>query len=91
MILLALMIYGYVIGRFQVFPYDYLEILMQDHLEFARRDALEQEATVLEKLKNDLSFSFARFLYRYHESAAFDAVLLENASLKGLREAPLYI
>ena len=68
-VIMLVLTYGYVIGRFQVFPYHALESLAQDFEAFSAGDQLENKTSVFEKLQNDLGFSADRVLYSYPELA----------------------
>ena len=64
LIVLAI-IYGYAVGRFQVFPYDTVESLVQNYQDFADGDSMERKTSVATKIKSDLGGDPGRWTYHY--------------------------
>jgi hypothetical protein len=87
-VIMLVLTYGYVIGRFQVFPYHALESLAQDFEAFSAGDQLENKTSVFEKLQNDLGFSADRVLYSYPELAVKDSRSIDHVTLAKRKEPP---
>ena len=87
-VVLSIFSYGYGVGRFQLFPYSYLEPLVQDFEAFAEGDATEKKTTVMEKLKNDLGISPERWIHPYPAVAVEGAAPREYADFSRRAEAP---
>jgi len=69
--------YGFAIGRFQVFPYGYVEPLIENFQAFAKGDVLEKKSTILGKFTSDIGLSFKRWSYKYPPLAAENATPIE--------------
>lgn len=82
-------IYGYSVGRFQLFPYSAVEPLVQDFQQFSQGDTMEKESTILDKLKNDFGLSPERLTYLYPEHAAKNAIKSGHSTLDHRDEEPL--
>lgn len=86
---LLLLVYGYAVGRFQVFPYDVLEKYVAEFQAFAKGDRFEKETSIAEKLTSDLGLSYARWIYEVPTRAVEGAQALEHPAFAN-RGAPLY-
>jgi Arylsulfotransferase (ASST) len=86
---LMLVLYGYAVGRFKVFPYAYIEPLVKNFQEFSEGAPGEKKTSVMQKLKNDMGFSFDRFLWNYPEQAFEGTDKLEYAGFLKRKEPPL--
>jgi hypothetical protein len=92
LLVVIVLVYGYSVGRFQVFPYSYVEKYIQDYQKFAAGDVLEKKSSTLSKLKNDFGFSFRRWDYSYPKHAIDGAVAIEHPSFSKRKELPrLYV
>jgi hypothetical protein len=81
-------IYGYMVGRFQVFPYQLVETLAQDFEAFAAGDHLENKTSVIEKLQNDFGWNWGRVLYPYPEIAVMNSRATDHPTLSKRKEPP---
>ena len=81
--------YGYAVGRFQVFPHQLLESLIQDYQIFAEGDPLEKDSSAVAKLRNDWGFSFGRWNYDYPKNASDGSIPLPYSKFRDKREPPL--
>jgi hypothetical protein len=92
LLVVIVLVYGYAVGRFKVYPYDYIENYVQNYQKFAAGDVLEKKSSTLGKLQNDFGFSFRRWDYIYPKHAVDGAVAVEHPSLSKRKELPrLYI
>lgn len=80
--------YGYVVGRFHVFPYQVLEVLAQDYEAFAAGDQLENKTSTFQKLQSDFGRTADRILYSYPELAVKDSRPIDHAKLSKRKEPP---
>ena len=88
LLVLFVALYGYGVGRFQLFPHHFLESLVQDFLAFSEGDPLEKDTTVVEKLKNDFGLSFERIMYTYPERAREGTADIDFPGLEKRPEPP---
>lgn len=70
--LVVVAVYSYSVGRFQVFPYEFIEGFVQNYRKFAAGDEMERKTSVATKLKSDLMDDAGRWAYDYPEVAAVD-------------------
>lgn len=80
--------YSYSVGRFKIFPHDYIESVVQNYQEFAKGDPLEQKSSVASKIKNDLGISWGRWGYSYPAHAVDNARPLEHPDLEERDDLP---
>jgi Arylsulfotransferase (ASST) len=90
LVVVLVLVYGYAVGRFQVFPHEHIEPLVKNFQDFSAGDPLEKKTSVAEKLLNDLGFSFERVRYDYPAIAAAGASLREHKNL-GKRDEPVLV
>ncbi len=92
LLVVIVLVYGYAVGRFKIFPYNFVENYVQDYQTFAAGDVLEKKSSALGKLQNDLGFSFRRWDYIYPKRALDGAVAVEHPQLSKRNEMPrLYV
>jgi Arylsulfotransferase (ASST) len=91
-VVVIVLVYGYSVGRFKVYPYDFIEKYVQDYQKFAAGDVLEKKSSTFGKLQNDFGFSFRRWDYDYPKHAVDSAVAVEDPSLSKRKDLPrLYV
>ncbi len=84
----VLVFWGYQIGRYEVFPFVYLQRLA----DFTAGHTLGADTTVVEKLANDAGLTPTRFLWAYPDRAASQTRPLQLDGLKARRQSPrLYL
>lgn len=86
---MALLFYGYAVGRFEVFPHALVEKYASDFEKFAEGDPLEKESSIAQKLLSDLSLTYARWAYPVPPLAIEGAQTLQHSAFDK-RDAPLY-
>lgn len=79
LLVLLVAIYGFLVGRFNVFPSEYIEPLIEDLSSFTKGDEMERKSSPLQKLTNDLGLSFGRWFYSYPAIAAANTAPLDYA------------
>lgn len=82
-------LYSFAVGRFKIFPYEYIEGYVENFEKFAVGDPLEGHTTVMDKLMNDAGLSFDRVLYVYPEVARTNAKSVSYKTLSTRPESPL--
>jgi hypothetical protein len=87
LIVLAI-IYGYAVGRFQVFPYDTVESLVQNYQDFAEGDSMERKTSVATKIKSDLGGDPGRWTYHYPALADANSSPRSIEALDNRSDAP---
>ncbi len=81
-------LYGFVVGKYQVFPYYWLEKRVDELRDFAAGHDLEKNTSVVDKLFNDFGVEPRRFMFNYPVLPDLATRPLEIPGLKSRREAP---
>lgn len=85
---LVIFFYGFAVARFKLFPYAFLESKIQEIQAFAAGDSLEQQTTIIEKLKSDTGFAPLRFTYGVPDGLYEGHTPLKVPGLKSRRDLP---
>jgi hypothetical protein len=85
---LGLLVYGYAVGQYDVFPARLLAELEKNFQAFSQGDPTEKKTTILQKLKNDIGLSPERYLYPYPAVALDGAAPVEYSGFSQRSEPP---
>ena len=87
--MMAVALYAYSVGRFKIFPYRHIEPFVTDYEKFAQGDVFEKKSSAVEKIKNDLGISFDRWIYQVPKIAYEHAIPVQHPTLSNRTEYPL--